>query len=256
MIAFSTRYAAVAAAAPCEPAPCSHLVEVEQVRLATAVDGVHGVVHRALDHGHATHLPVRRRPEQDGLRLRDRSSTGTRSWRPPASSLRGSTPWPARTQPRRARPARPSPRGRERQSACFVSWSSHYPLRDWTLCAHVVFRLRHKVACRAFMHDSSRLDPLLRRSGARERAARLVQRRYGRVRKPSCVHTTGSEACMATPPLPDDPGVLARPAHDLPGADGDARPRRRLPSTDSTHSFRSRIVRVPRFPVSVVTAPS
>ena len=27
---------------------------------------------------------------------------------------------------------------------------------------------------------------------------------------------------MATPPLPDDPGVLAGPAHDLPGADADA----------------------------------
>ena len=27
---------------------------------------------------------------------------------------------------------------------------------------------------------------------------------------------------MATPPLADDPGVLAGPAHDLPGAEGDA----------------------------------
>ena len=31
-----------------------------------------------------------------------------------------------------------------------------------------------------------------------------------------------TEAYMATPPLPDDPGVLAGPAHDLPGADADA----------------------------------
>jgi hypothetical protein len=30
-----------------------------------------------------------------------------------------------------------------------------------------------------------------------------------------------SEACMAIPPLPDDPGVLAGSAHDLPGADAD-----------------------------------
>ena len=27
---------------------------------------------------------------------------------------------------------------------------------------------------------------------------------------------------MAIPPLPDDPGVLAGPAHDLPGAEADA----------------------------------
>ena len=27
---------------------------------------------------------------------------------------------------------------------------------------------------------------------------------------------------MATPPLPDDPGVLAGPAHHLPGADANA----------------------------------
>ena len=27
---------------------------------------------------------------------------------------------------------------------------------------------------------------------------------------------------MATPPFPDDSGVLAGPAHDVPGADGDA----------------------------------
>ena len=59
---------------------------------------------------------------------------------------------------------------------------------------------------------------------------------------------------MATPTLPDDPGVLTGPAHDLPGAEGKRRPI--APVSTETHSFRSRIVRVPSLPVRVVTAPS
>ena len=54
------------------PTPDSDRLEVEQVRPTAAVDGVDGVVDRALDHGDAAHLPVRGRPEQDGLGLRDR----------------------------------------------------------------------------------------------------------------------------------------------------------------------------------------
>jgi hypothetical protein len=63
---------------------------------------------------------------------------------------------------------------------------------------------------------------------------------------------------MATSPLADGPGVMAGPAHDLPGSDGDG-----VVLTVAIHVpfemdplGRSRVVRVPSLPVSVTTPPS
>ena len=63
---------------------------------------------------------------------------------------------------------------------------------------------------------------------------------------------------MAIPTLPDDPGVLAGSAHDLPGSDGDpvvlpvAIPV--APEIDPLVSVSDR--EVPSLPVSVATPPS
>ena len=59
------------------------------------------------------------------------------------------------------------------------------------------------------------------------------------------------EPRMAVPPASGDPGVLAGPAHDLPGAEGDVIYRFQRPRPTR---MRKRTTRLPSFPLRVATA--